>query len=926
MTKEERGRGVIASVGGRVLRSMNGHFNVVKSAIHDENSNAKGDLAKSTSAATFRTKNGAESNAESWRDLSAGQHAQSNESSYNPPQHLLDADKRDKDTVQIKANVPETLYKSLSFKKREWSFTEQFTSQDDVNVDDILEVGNAQTNHGAASSREKSIWESTSTLERAPSNEETGTNTIMENQRLRGNKASRASNVGAFVTFLKALFGIGMLSNPAVLGEVGLILGTICHLLIVFGCAFSCYLLLSARQYAKYDILAKQRDEAERKEDYRMWQEELASRAVASEIKAGHPLANPTSSLEETSGKKVECNGLSDDILVDDWTVAPVPLERVHSSNVHPEEVCGRLEDAALTIPSACRRSSPLSDMGSDFSCTDSCAAVEMTKQTRRKSGNFVQEAEEKHQPKTISDRYHRFSDRQFPGMPECPKVKKSPPVRLVTYGDVAKYLAGKKASFFIIFTITAVHVLFASGMVHLAVENLCYVVGWERLGWSYVEYEDDGGRRLGPSGDENHASRSSDEEEYYLEWRGPDFTGRLAMASLLFPIIQGLLQIPSLTELVTISSIGLLTYAVGCVGSMLYTAVVLTEGHPFVDHPDDMWATKWSGVPTYVATTIYCIEGINLALPTVSSLEGARRWNTGLGSTDGDRSDLSVYVVVGAVVLYGVITLIISWLGLAGGLGGGVGTIHGEDGCWDVTYCLNSSAVRFVYMLSLGVALVLTLPVILYPSTEMLEVWLDERDDERRKRKEESQPDYLKWKRRSLIDDATLMTNLSRDASLSLRGSDVSPNGGKPIIVSPSCVQEPSPVSASGSLRPSPRGGGDNPTSAKPRRKLKYWKLRMFLAATICIIGTIEGSFPHALKVAEIIRGIGLSIAGLIFPPLLYMCAIGGNFSMPMAASMSLLIGLGFFNIILILISAFGNKDFIIEDGRGNYENYYEM
>jgi hypothetical protein len=33
--------------------------------------------------------------------------------------------------------------------------------------------------------------------------------------------------------------------------------------------------------------------------------------------------------------------------------------------------------------------------------------------------------------------------------------------------------------------------------------------------------------------------------------------------------------------------------------------------------------------------------------------------------------------------------------------------------------------------MLSLGVALVLTVPVILYPSTEMLEVWLDERTDE---------------------------------------------------------------------------------------------------------------------------------------------------------------------------------------------------
>ena len=650
MTTEERGAGLIASVSGRVLKSMNGHFDVVKSAIHDdETSNAKGDLARSTSTATFRTKNGSESNAASWRDLSASQHAQWNESSYNPPQHR-DADKREKETIQIQANIPNILYNrpsslstthSCTLKKREWSFTEQFTSHDDVNVEDILEVGHAQRTHAAASS-----WGSTL----QPTDDETCTNTFMENQRLRGHKASRASNVGAFVTFLKALFGIGMLSNPAVLGEVGLILGTICHLLIVFGCAFSCYLLLSARQYAKYEILAKQRDEAERNEDYRMWQEELASRAVASEIKAGQPLANQTSARKDTAGGTVECNGK----FGDDWTVTPVPLERVHSSYVHPKELCGKREDAALTIPSACRRSPPLSDTSSDFSCTDSCAAVEMTKQARNKSGNVVQEAEEKHQPKTISDRYQRFSDRHFPGMAERPRAKTSPPVRLVTYGDVAKYLAGKKASFFIIFTITIVHVLFASGMVHLAVENLCYVVGWESLGWSYVEYEGDGGRRLGPSNDQDYASRSSDEEEYYLEWRGPDFTGRLAMASLLFPIIQGLLQIPSLTELVTISSIGLVTYAVGCVGSMFYTAVVLTDGHPFADQPDDMWTTKWSGVPTYVATTIYCIEGINLALPTVSSLEGARRWNTGLGSSDGDRSDLSVYVVVGAVVLYG--------------------------------------------------------------------------------------------------------------------------------------------------------------------------------------------------------------------------------------------------------------------------------
>jgi len=90
---------------------------------------------------------------------------------------------------------------------------------------------------------------------------------------------------------------------------------------------------------------------------------------------------------------------------------------------------------------------------------------------------------------------------------------------------------------------------MFASGMVHLTVENLCYVIGWERLGWSYVdEYveQDEANRRvlgqfirrLGPSEDEeeesydtsgdndrhNYASRSSDEEEYCygaLDWVG---------------------------------------------------------------------------------------------------------------------------------------------------------------------------------------------------------------------------------------------------------------------------------------------------------------------------------------------------------------------------------------------------------------------
>jgi len=583
------------------------------------------------------------------------------------------------------------------------------------------------------------------------------------------------------------------------------------------------------------------------------------------------------------------------------------------------------------------------------------------------------------------------------PPPPPPPRSKMSR-VCLVTYGDVAKCLAGKRASFFIIFTIVTVHLMFASGMVHLTVENLCYVIGWERLGWSYVdEYveQDEANRRvlgqfirrLGPSEDEeeesydtsedndrhNYASRSSDEEEYYLEWKGPDFIGRLAMASLLFPIIQGLLQIPSLTELATISTVGLVTYAVGCIGSMLYSSVVLTDGHPFLDHPDDMWKTKWNGIPTYVATTIYCIEGINLALPTVSSIEGVQRWG-GVGSIirqsgqsgsgvakENERQDLSVFIVVGAVFLYGMVTLIVSWIGLAGGLGGGIGTIHGEDGCWDVTYCLNSSAVRFVYMLSLGVALVLTLPVILYPSTEMLEVWLDERNDERRKRMEQaaaeaeeaarsrgkvsagkgsssSRRNEAYWSRQKslLPDDETVYTvnDTASPRSLGIRHEAIEMRdlscsnaaGGAGDYVAPS-------VSSTSFMGTSPKPvqkdnestrtlAGEN-TKLKAKRKLKYWKLRMFLAFIICVIGTIEGSFPSVLKAAEVIRGVGLSIAGLIFPPLLYMSAVGGNFSVPMAAAMALLIGLGLFNIVLVLMSAFGSKDYIVEEGRGSF---YDM
>jgi hypothetical protein len=848
-----------------------------------------------------------------------------------------------------------------------WSWSEQlFFSQDDESVDISVQSMDDSTKDIYSSRGEfidqQSGFPSTLPIpnpydvlkKRGGENDDEICNNTVQEASQRSNKAHRASTVGAFVIFLKALFGIGMLSNPKVMGEVGLLLGTFCHLLIVVGCAFACYLLLSARQIAKMEILANQYRENEQREEYEAWKKDVSKHVETSvEMErsrtpqtknVSHEKRTPI--LYDRALQTADTRGnISEEEELD---VAPVPLSTV----------------VAIAAPDK-------------FTDNPSCGNLQMLSL----AGNHeIVSLDSKFTirsvSKTVSDEYQRFTDNTHNdfiplSMPSPPKTAQ---VRLITYGDVAKCLVGDRASFIVIFAMVMGHLMFASGMLHLAIENLCYVAGWERLGWSYVEeYVEENEsrlmfRRLGPSQDQGSAqhdnlddgeysnqgfaSRSTDEEEYYLEWKGPDFIGRLAMASLLFPIIHGLLQIPSLTELVAISSFGLITYAVGCIGSMLYAAVVLTDGHPFLDRPDDMWTTKWSGVPTYVATTIYCIEGINLALPTVNSIEGTQRWGGGFvhaqnqsggggSKKEDERQHLAVLIVVGGVFMYGIVTLLVSWIGLAGGLGGGVGTMHGEDGCWDVTYCLNSSAVRYVYMLSLGIALVLTLPVILYPSTQMLEIWLDERNDERQRKIEDSKkivPESWRERRKShcrqkslLPDDETVDTaceSLSQRPlgidydNHDIRNSVNSSCAGKYTAPASSKVQETSRNVIKLPMA-SPDTSGTERTKVAAKRKVKYWKLRMLLAFIICVIGTIEGSFPSVLKASEVIRGVCLSVTGLIVPPLLYMSAVGGDFSAPMAAVMALLIGLGLFNIVLVLMSVFGSRDFIVEEGRGNF---YDM
>lgn len=817
-------------------------------------------------------------------------------------------------------------------------------------------------------------------------------------------KARDASMVGAFVTFSKALFGIGMLSNPAVLGEVGLILGTFCHLFIIVGCAFACYLLLMARQIAKQEVLLKQQ---QREMERKRWEDSTPLRTRMAVLLGRHPTGKtPSTPLRNTTGSEFASHA----------TIEMAP-ERDEKTPRHGN----------------------------------------------RKVLNNT----------SVTDDYQLMTSSPPPPPPIDPMNSQTEPqhVRLVTYGDVVKYLAGERASIFIIFTIVTVHLMFASGMVHLAVENLCFAIGGNRVGWSVVEQQylydddrannfnyyhytvnndayssyqngDDGGNNGnddlynynadngdqggdgmedgngdannngdinnngdgdgngGNDGDNNNnnngrllnsrsesRSESEDreaqeakEEQMYLQWEGASFTDRLTMAAMLFPIVLLLLEIPSLRDLATISSIGLLTYAFGCIGTMLYVSVVKTSGQPFKDRPEEMWTMKWSGIPIYVATTVYAIEGINLALPTVISVEGVQRvWerkkreikeegtlkSTSLDPEGGSRTvrpDVSVYIVCGAVFFYGFITLIVSWLGLAGGLGGGIGTIHEESGCPDVTYCLNSSSARLVYMLSLAVALILTLPVILFPSTEMLEIWLDERDEKRKKfaisrsgdidplqidppqtpqNDAEARRNLVKMIRSKSIlqvkdddtgdptvryDDESFVSPLSFTSESELR--DVAAEGAYENIpikdVTPKVEQRKSEAI-------SPCDENEHPIKPKTSgrvRRVKYWKLRMLLAGSILVIGTIEGSIPQVLTVAQVIRGVGLSIVGLIFPPLLYMSAVGGNFGTPMATAMSLLVGLGLFNIVLVLISSFGGRKYVITEGANfnDVSSFYEI
>eukprot|EP00956_Cyclotella_meneghiniana_P001455 scaffold1610_cov39-Cyclotella_meneghiniana.AAC.1 len=505
-----------------------------------------------------------------------------------------------------------------------WTDPEQlFSSPDDISVDDS-NIDNHHNNNGddgEDSSQEPSIF-STDFLPPlfdnylSPNNnhhnlngnggdDETCNNTITEIKKQRSKKAIRASTVGAFNTFLKALFGIGMLSNPAVLGEVGLVLGTFCHLFIIVGCAFACYLLLTARKLAVGEVREREWREEVEAEEYneylRVREEKLVRRnkrggGVLNKERQYKSMMDLHQFGNENDGDVNGSLNRNDD---GDWNngdfdytngygtpIRPPLGMSIHSYNnnnnnnnttsaaaaastMQTPDGWGRCQNSmaqatndvlspsegvgpscepcaigagttAYNVMSGETESSnnedndgirlvpppPLIDDDADDNNNNNTMTnngvnnsknrtiIEPARQhnplfedppnLHRKSCGFKRNTSS--QP--LTSNYHRFEDtqgssfnnnmmRHSNSQTSLAKLtnaalmappKKSKKVRLVTYGDVAKYLAGPTFAQLIIFTIVAVHLMFASGMLHIAIENLCYIAGWDRLGFSYAD------------------------------------------------------------------------------------------------------------------------------------------------------------------------------------------------------------------------------------------------------------------------------------------------------------------------------------------------------------------------------------------------------------------------------------------------------
>jgi type IV secretory pathway TrbD component len=298
------------------------------------------------------------------------------------------------------------------------------------------------------------------------------------------------------------------------------------------------------------------------------------------------------------------------------------------------------------------------------------------------------------------------------------------------------------------------------------------------------------------------------------------------------------------------ISALGLLVYSVGVIGSTIYSAA--SDPNP----PSDIWKFKASAAPSFIGSAVYALEGINLALPTVHSMK---------------KQEDGVKVVCSAVVMYAVLTLLFGAIGYAGGLGGGPDTLYSRAECDVVTRCISPQSLQSLLRVALSVAMLLSVPAMLFPATEMLEVAITElraRVRQRRERKrqqklahQQSFPPYKSYQSPGeiLLETPNNIPDASRANAMEQKRQDELPNHGtEPDTWYHSLEEKLASIDDDGLH-----------TAGSIHLIEKNWKLRVGLA--IWIMG-LAIAVPSFTLFSALVGAVGLSFAGFILPCVLYL------------------------------------------------------
>lgn len=458
----------------------------------------------------------------------------------------------------------------------------------------------------------------------------------------------------------------------------------------------------------------------------------------------------------------------------------------------------------------------------------------------------------------------------------------KGPPrshAQAITYGDLGRTLLGPKPSVLINFLIVSLHICFGAGLVATSIHQVAVVLGWEE-------------------------DSSQEDGSSYEVW----LAGRALLAAAFFPFIAILLQFRNIKDLFAICLAGIVVFVVGVIGTMIYSTLLVDkdeDGDGGVDGdgdaggdgdgdgygdgygngygtsrwniPSDAFEWKFSGIPNFVASTLCAMEGINLALPIANQWYLIKKVRH---SSSTERSPAPV--VMASVACFGVITLLVAYFGYLSGLGRGSGTQNeyeeekeeGEDEretCAFVAHCMNSVWLERIHRLSMTAALILTLPIILYPSLELLERWVEERQ----------------------FQLMTGRTSSNRKLGNTWNGF----------------VSGPASESFRQQLLAEEKILGKHGILPFVHRR---WRLRLAHAAAVCLIAIVDRPWERVLV---LFKGIGLSIACFLLPVVLFVKAhsLAVVLQQPaLAAALGGLMSLGAVNVVLVILSVFTKHNFL--------------